>query len=227
MHRFVVAPNEQVRETPFIERNIAATRKAFLLNDVEERELSGDTPLTRADIGANDATLGNVRLWDHQPLLQTFAQIQEIASTTTSSRSTTIGTDRRRVSPDHAVGTRAELGQPPEPQLINERLTFTHGYGLTLGPVNQVTPEGLPVLFIKDIPPQSAVSLQVKSRASTTGSSRTTTCSSRPTRGSFTTRGRGQRLHDLRRHGRRSSVEFLTAAPLQHPVPVIQGAVER
>ena len=78
MQRFVIAPNEQVRETPFIEHNINATRKAFALDNVEERELSGDALLTRADIDANEATLGNVRLWDHQPLLQTLAQIQEI-----------------------------------------------------------------------------------------------------------------------------------------------------
>ena len=69
MQRFVIAPNEQARETPFIEHNIAATRKAFGLDKVEERELSGDALLTRADIDANTATLGNVRLWDHQPLL--------------------------------------------------------------------------------------------------------------------------------------------------------------
>ncbi len=78
MQRFIIAPNEQVRETPFIEHNIKATRKAFALENVEERELSGDALLTRADIDANEATLGNVPLWDHQPLLQTLAQIQEI-----------------------------------------------------------------------------------------------------------------------------------------------------
>jgi uncharacterized membrane protein (UPF0182 family) len=78
VQRFVIAPNEQVRETPYIEHNIAATRKAFALDKVEEREVSGDAVLSRADIEANDATLRNVRLWDREPLLQTFAQIQEI-----------------------------------------------------------------------------------------------------------------------------------------------------
>ena len=78
LQRFAVTPNEQVRETPFIEYNIAATREAFALDRVEERELHGDAALTRADIEANRATLDNVRLWDHQPLLETFGQIQEI-----------------------------------------------------------------------------------------------------------------------------------------------------
>ncbi|MEO8681290.1 MAG: UPF0182 family protein, partial [Vicinamibacterales bacterium] len=78
LQRFAVTPNEQVRETPFMEYNIAATREAFALDRVEERELNGDATLTRADIEANRATLDNVRLWDHQPLLETFGQIQEI-----------------------------------------------------------------------------------------------------------------------------------------------------
>jgi uncharacterized membrane protein (UPF0182 family) len=54
------------------------TRRAFALDRVEERELSGDALLTAADISRNADTLENVRLWDHQPLLETFGQIQEI-----------------------------------------------------------------------------------------------------------------------------------------------------
>ena len=92
MHRFVIAPNEQVRETPFIEHNIKATRKAFALDNVEERELSGDALLTRADIDANDATLGNVRLWDHSRCCRRSRRSRKSARTTTSSRCTTIGT---------------------------------------------------------------------------------------------------------------------------------------
>ena len=49
----------------------------------------------------------------------------------------------------------------PNRTWINEQLTFTHGYGLTLGPVNEVTPEGLPILFIKNLPPESTVDLKV------------------------------------------------------------------
>src|SRR4029078_8942010 len=58
--------------------NIAATRRAFALDRVEEREVSGDSTLTRSDIEATAETLRNVRLWDPEPLLNTFAQIQEI-----------------------------------------------------------------------------------------------------------------------------------------------------
>ena len=162
MQRFVVAPNEQVRETPYIEHNIAATRKAFSLDNVEEREVSGDALLSRADIEANHATLGNVRLWDHEPLLQTFAQIQEIR---TYYDFVSVHNDRYMVDGEYRqiMLSARELNSEslPNRNWINERLTFTHGYGVTLGPVNQVTPEGLPVLFIKDLPPQSSVDLEV------------------------------------------------------------------
>ena len=162
MQRFLVAPNEQVRETPYIEYNIDATRAAFGLDRVEERELSGDTLLTRADIDSNQATLGNVRLWDHQPLLQTFSQIQEIR---TYYDFTSVHNDRYVIDGEYRqiMLSARELNSQslPNRNWINERLTFTHGYGITLGPVDQVTPEGLPVLFIKDLPPQTTVDLQV------------------------------------------------------------------
>ncbi len=162
MQRFVIAPNEFVRETPYIEHNIAATRSAFAIDTVEERELSGDALLTRADIDANAATLGNVRLWDHQPLLQTFAQIQEIR---TYYDFVSVHNDRYRINGEYRqiMLSARELNSEslPNRNWINERLTFTHGYGVTLGPVNQVTPEGLPMLFIKDLPPQSSVDLTI------------------------------------------------------------------
>ncbi len=78
VQRFVVEPNELDRERPYIQHNIEATRLAYGLNNVEERELSGDAELTAQDIIGNAATIENVRLWDHQPLLQTFGQMQEI-----------------------------------------------------------------------------------------------------------------------------------------------------
>jgi uncharacterized membrane protein (UPF0182 family) len=78
VQRFSVAPNELAKETPYIERNIAATRKAYGLDAVDVRELSGDATLTAESVEANRATIDNIRLWDQQPLLDTFAQIQEI-----------------------------------------------------------------------------------------------------------------------------------------------------
>src|SRR3989344_8056674 len=76
--KLVVAPNELVKETPFIKYNIAASRKAYGLDKVEEREISADKPITAENIAANNLTIKNVRLWDREPLLSTFSQIQEI-----------------------------------------------------------------------------------------------------------------------------------------------------
>ena len=162
LQRFIVTPNEQVRETPFIEHNIAATRRAFGLEAVEVRPLSGDALLTREDIANNAATLENVRLWDHQPLLETFGQIQEIR---TYYDFASVDNDRYVINGAlrQVMLSARELNSAslPNRTWVNERLTFTHGYGLTLGPVNQVTSEGLPVLFVRDLPPQSTVDLKI------------------------------------------------------------------
>jgi uncharacterized membrane protein (UPF0182 family) len=162
LQQFVVSPNEQARETPYIQHNITATRQAFGLAGVEERELSGDAALTGADIARNAPTLDNVRLWDHQPLLQTFGQIQEIR---TYYDFTSVDNDRYQI--DGALRqvmlSARELNSTalPNRTWVNERLTFTHGYGLTLGPVNEVTSEGLPVLFVRDLPPQTIPDLKI------------------------------------------------------------------
>jgi uncharacterized membrane protein (UPF0182 family) len=163
LQRFVVSPNEQAREAPYIEYNIAATRRAFALDAVEERELSGDAELTREDIARNRPTLDNVRLWDHQQLLETFGQIQEIR---TYYDFVSVDNDRYEIGgqPRQVMLSARELnpGALPNRTWINERLVFTHGHGLTLGPVNQVTNEGLPVLFVRDLPPVSTVDIQVR-----------------------------------------------------------------
>jgi uncharacterized protein len=158
LQKFVVAPNELVKETPYIEHNIAGTQKGFGLDAVEERDISGSTSLTKEDIKRNSTTIKNIRLWDHRPLLDTFSQIQEIR---TYYDFVSVGNDRYLINGEYrqTMLSPRELSTEsiPTRNWINETLTFTHGYGLTLGPVNQVTPEGLPVLFVKDIPPVSTV----------------------------------------------------------------------
>jgi uncharacterized membrane protein (UPF0182 family) len=162
LQRFLVTPNEQVRETPYIEFNIAATRDAFALDKVEERELPGDATLTIKDIEANRGTLDNVRLWDHQPLLETFGQIQEIR---TYYDFVSVDNDRYHINGQQrqVMLSARELNPAalPNRTWVNERLVFTHGHGLTLGPVNQVTSEGLPVLFVRDLPPVTTVDIQI------------------------------------------------------------------
>lgn len=162
VQRLLVIPNEQVKETPYLLYNIEATRRAFALDRVEERQLSGDATLTREDIDRNASTLANVRLWDKQPLLDTFGQIQEIR---TYYDFVSVDNDRYVIDGQYrqVMLSVRELNTDslPSRTWVNERLTFTHGYGVTLGPVNEVTPEGLPVLFIKNLPPESSVDLEL------------------------------------------------------------------
>ena len=158
IQRLVVTPNEQAAETPYITHNIAATRRAFNLADVRTRSASGDAELTREDIERNADTIKNVRLWDHQPLLDTFGQIQELR---TYYDFVSVDNDRYTINGElrQVMLSARELNSQslPNRTWINEHLTFTHGYGITLGPVNEVTSEGLPILFVKDIPTQSSV----------------------------------------------------------------------
>ena len=163
IQRIVVTPNEQEREAPFIRHNVAATRKAFALEGIDARELSGDATLTRSDIDANPETINNVRLWDHGPLLDTFGQIQAIRSyydfaNVDNDRYVINGEYRQTMLSSRELNSNS-LSNRSWP---NERLVFTHGYGLALGPVNQVTAEGLPVLFLKDLPTSSEVDLSVE-----------------------------------------------------------------
>ncbi|MEM7604137.1 MAG: UPF0182 family protein [Myxococcota bacterium] len=156
VQRFSVLPNEAQREAQLIERNIEATRTAFGLANVVERDLSSERALQWEDIEANRPTLSNVRLWDHRPLLDSFAQIQEIR---TYYEFASVDNDRYVLDGElrQTMLSARELAASslPNRTWINEHFTFTHGYGVTLGPVNEATEEGLPRLFVQDIPPVS------------------------------------------------------------------------
>lgn len=162
VQRLVVQPNELARETPQIVHHIAATRQAWGLDSVERRELQADEQLTAQDIARNRATIDNVRLWDREPLLQTFGQIQSIR---TYYDFVNVDDDRYLVNGQmrHVLLSARELDPSslPTRTFVNEHLTFTHGMGLTLGPSNEVTPEGLPVLWLKDLPPATSIPLDI------------------------------------------------------------------
>ena len=157
---YIVTPNELSREAAHIDQHIEATRFAWGLSDVREANLPGDDTLTAADIDANRVTLNNIRLWDHKPLLTTFAQKQEIR---TYYQFLDIDNDRYRIDGElrQVMLSPRELPQedlaPSAQTWVNRWMTYTHGYGLALGPVNEVTEQGLPVLFIQDVPPKVGV----------------------------------------------------------------------
>jgi uncharacterized membrane protein (UPF0182 family) len=160
--KFVIAPNELARERPYLQRHIAATRRAWRLDSVATRDLEGDVQLTMANIRANAPTIDNVRLWERDLLKQTFGQLQEIR---TYYDFASVNDDRYvidgRYRQVHISARELNPASLPTRNFINERLTFTHGMGVAMAPVNEVTAEGLPVLFIKDLPPVSTISIKV------------------------------------------------------------------
>lgn len=160
--KLVVSANELSRETPYLRNHIDATRKAWGLDHVESRDLSGEVQLSMAEIKANAATVDNIRLWERPLLKQTFSQLQEIRTyydfVSVDDDRYTIDGRYRQV---HVAARELNSESLPTRTFINERLTFTHGMGLTMAPVNQVTTEGLPVLFIKDLPPASTISIKL------------------------------------------------------------------
>jgi uncharacterized protein len=162
IQRFVVAPNEIEKEQPYIANAIKYTRQAYGLDHFEEKEFSAVEDLSLAEIQKNDATMRNVRLWDHAPLKTTFRQLQEIR---TYYDFENVDNDRymidgvfRQVSLSAREINTASL---PSRGWINEHLSYTHGYGLCLSPVNESTSEGLPEFFIKNLPPASSTPLNV------------------------------------------------------------------
>jgi uncharacterized membrane protein (UPF0182 family) len=162
--RLVVQPNELGKEAELIGHHLTATRAAWGLGNVEHRELSAGRPLTLRDVQANQATIKNVRLWDREPLLQTYGQIQSIR---TYYDFVSVDDDRYMINGElrQVLLAPRELNTAslPTRTFVNEHLTYTHGMGVALGPSNQVTAEGLPVLLVKDLPPSSSVpTIQVK-----------------------------------------------------------------
>ena len=163
LQNFVVNPNELIKETPFIEHSISGTLTAYGLDTTESKKLTGAESLNADSIRANRLTIENIRLWDQEPLLDTLGQLQEIR---TYYQFNSVDHDRYTIDGKYrqTLLSPRELKSEnlPNRTWINEHLTFTHGYGVSLSPVNQITPEGLPVLFIKDIPPRSNVDLKIE-----------------------------------------------------------------
>jgi hypothetical protein len=162
IQRYQVSPNEIVKEKPYIDFNIRYTRLAYGLDNIEEREFPAEETLTLQDLRKNDATIKNIRLWDTRPLLATYSQLQEIR---TYYKFTDIDIDRYTINGEYRQVTLSprELSSKDLPSRIwiNERLTYTHGYGAVVSPVNRVTREGLPEFWIKDIPPVASSDLRI------------------------------------------------------------------
>lgn len=155
VQRLSVQPNELEKEQAYIQRNIDMTRRAFALDAIEERPFPAAPEVTAEEIAANPETLRNVRLLDWRPLLDTYAQIQTIRPlyeflNVDIDRYVIDGVRRQVMLAARELNSNR---LPPDARSwVNRRLQFTHGYGLVMSPVNEVVQEGLPELFLRDIP---------------------------------------------------------------------------
>ena len=152
---FIVKPNELGRETPYIEHNIVGTRAGFNVENVTTRDYAADITPDSLNLAANRSTLANIRLWDWQALQDTLRQVQEIRTyydfPDVDVDRYAIGGEMRQVM----IATRElDVNKLPEQSRnwINERLVYTHGYGVTMNPVNEFTNDGKPRFLISNMP---------------------------------------------------------------------------
>jgi uncharacterized membrane protein (UPF0182 family) len=163
VQRFQVEPSELAKETPYIERNIKLTRLAFDLEKIEEVAVPIEEAPTAQDISRNTATMNNIRLWDYRPLKDTYNQIQSIRLYYDF---TDVDVDRYEIDGDIRqvlLGARELSPEKLTSQAqtwVTRRLQFTHGYGITMSPTNEVTEQGLPNLWIKDVPPIGMIEIE-------------------------------------------------------------------
>ncbi len=158
LQRFAVVPNELAREREYIANTIQYTRAAYGLDEVVEADFNVTEETGPLDLAANESTIKNIRLWDYRPLLRTYGQLQEIrlyyAFTDVDVDRYQLGDDYRQVT---LVAREIAPDELPEPAQtwVNRHLVYTHGSGVVLSPVNEVVEEGLPNLWVRDIPPHS------------------------------------------------------------------------
>ena len=160
MDSFIVKPNQLTREGPFIAHNIESTRNAYGLDKVAQQPFPAETTVDAVDAPNNQDTLQNIRLWDWRALQDTLRQIQEIRTyydfpDIDIDRYTVDGATREMM----LAARELNVDRLPESSRnwINEKLIYTHGYGITMNPVNGFTSEGLPTLVLSNMPIQSTV----------------------------------------------------------------------
>jgi uncharacterized protein len=158
VQQVVVGPDEIAKERPYIQNNITMTRRAFHLENIDERSYEATEFLKRDDIDKNRETVENVRMWDWRPLKQTFGQLQEMRLYYTFND---VDVDRYMLNSQYKQVCLAvrEMNQENLAEQaktwVNRHLKFTHGHGLVVSPANEVGSQGMPIFYLKDIPPQA------------------------------------------------------------------------
>jgi uncharacterized membrane protein (UPF0182 family) len=156
--RVFVKPNELQLEKSYLQHNIALTRQAYNLQRITVKPFPAEQTLTWQTLQDNKATVDNIRLWDWQPLMDTYGQLQEIR---TYYKFHDVDVDRYPLDATYqqVMLSARELKQallPPNAQTwVNRRVLFTHGNGVVMSSVTRKNIEGLPIFYLQDIPPVS------------------------------------------------------------------------
>jgi uncharacterized membrane protein (UPF0182 family) len=164
VQQFMVKPNELAKESPYIAYNIDFTRQAYNLNNIKEVDFEVNNSLSAEEIKKHDATIQNIRVWDERPLLKTYRQIQTIRLYYDFNN---VDVDRYMIADQYRqimLAARELVVDQLPPQAktwVNKHLIYTHGYGLAMSPVNEVTAEGLPRLMVKNVPPAVSIDLKI------------------------------------------------------------------
>ncbi len=154
--RVFVKPNELQLEKPYIERNILLTQRAYNLHQITAKPFAAEQDLSAKTLEANKATIDNIRLWDWQPLMDTYAQLQEIR---TYYKFHDVDVDRYWLDGAYqgvmlsARELKSSLLPPNAQTWVNRHVLFTHGNGAVMSPVTRKSAEGLPFFYLRDIPP--------------------------------------------------------------------------
>jgi uncharacterized protein len=160
-----VQPNELQLERPYIARNITMTRNGFDLERVLAKPFPAAYDLTAKDLIEATSTIANVRLWDPNVVVNSYKQLQEIRyyydfKDVDIDRYVIDGTEQQLLVSVREMNVGQLLDQAKT--WVNQHLVYTHGYGIVASPVNQSTPDGLPLFIVKDLPPKSTTDLTVK-----------------------------------------------------------------
>src|SRR6516165_2206789 len=154
--RLVVNPDELQREKPYIEHNIAFTQQAYNLRQIIAKPFPAEQNLNLKTLDANKATVDNIRLWDWQPLMDAYVQLQEIR---TYYKFHDREVDRYWLDGAYqsvmlsARELKSSLLPPNAQTWVNRHVLFTHGNGVVMSPVTRSTADGLPLFYLRDIPP--------------------------------------------------------------------------
>lgn len=157
IQRFTVVPNQFAQEQPYIRNNIEMTRLAYDLDDWRQVDYGGEAPLTAASVAAEAETFRSARVWDYRPLRDVIDQVQTVRQ---YYEFVDVDTDRYQIDgvQRQVMLSARELAPEKNPQAnswVNQKITFTHGVGAVLVPVNEATQSGQPNLYVKDLPPVS------------------------------------------------------------------------